>query len=86
MTKNPNNHSYNVLFTPNQYKRLTSLAIELDLPRAFVIRNAVMAYYNMACNQIPTCADGRKCLCPHLHPAPLLPQTPPPPTKDSTHP
>ncbi len=63
-------HSFNVLLSFEEFDQLTVLARALDCSRGRAIRVAIRAAFTMKCNRIPTCADGRSCYVPQMHPIP----------------
>lgn len=60
--------SFNVLLMPTEHAELVKLAEQVHLSRSDVIRTSLRAHFSMALGDMPHCANGRPCMCPHLLP------------------
>ena len=63
--------SVNILFTPEQFKRLDDLAEKKGVNRSSAARTAIDAYCLMELDGVPTCANGQRCFVPTYHTPPV---------------
>lgn len=61
-------HSFNIVLSNRTFDALTRLAKERDVTRAHLIRSMIRNLSVMVDRQTPICADGDRCVAPHLHP------------------
>ena len=61
-------HSFNVLLLPSEYAQLQQLAQARRLSMGCLFRLTLLSASHMILNEVPTCADGSRCMCPHLVP------------------
>lgn len=73
-------HSLNVMMTPGQRDNLAALAKHLDCSMGSVVRGALSAMHYHLIQHIPVCANGHRCVAPHL-----LPPAPTTATTQPTH-
>jgi len=73
-----NDRPFNVLLTPDHAVMLAQLAITAQCSKGQVLRDAIRWRFAATCNHQPTCAAGRPCLVPHLHPTVPTPPVPMP--------
>lgn len=59
-------HSFNVMLSNVEFSRLDAMATAAGVAKSLIIRQCLEARYQMQVQQIPTCADGNRCSCPHL--------------------
>ena len=64
----PKKHATNVLLDAPHRAALFQLAKHLDISMGAVIRRAIRFAYTFHVLQQPTCANGGRCLVPHMHP------------------
>jgi len=79
----PKPHSFNVLLDEGEYFKLTCLAQALDCSRGRALRVSLQAAHAMTCSGVPTCANGRACYVPQMHPI-KLPTQPVPTQQELT--
>ncbi len=60
-------HQVNALLDDAEKNMLDTLAVKAGISRGLVIRQSLRARYAMQEHAMPTCADGGRCHCPHLH-------------------
>jgi len=85
------NHSFNVLLSPDEFAQLTYIARHNRRSRGAVIRESIRSHYLMITTSHPLCATGARCTCPQIapipstiHPYPTAP-APEPTTQQHTH-
>lgn len=69
-------HSYNVLFTDDEFNELKALSSAKRTPMSITVRNAIHSAYMMHMRAVPLCATGQACLAPQMHAPPPAPQQP----------
>lgn len=75
-------HQFNALLAPRHMDALNELAEHLHSSRAHIVRRCIDALHAMEILRVPHCANGTRCLVPHLHQhpdqvTPPAPKTPP---------
>ena len=69
--------SFDAMLDTETDKMLSSLSESGNVSKATIVRAGIRAHFNMARRREPRCADGRGCLCPHVHIFPGAGATPP---------
>jgi hypothetical protein len=75
--------SFNVLLTDHEYARLKKARENRLISAGSVLRDALRAYCVHTLDNSPCCADGTRCLVPHLH-VPQPPRQPLTPNQQDT--
>lgn len=65
---------FNVILQDDDQHRLKTLAQKARNSQGYILRQAITWLYQMIVSDVPTCANGQTCLCPHLHPRKAQPQ------------
>ncbi len=60
-------HPFNCLLDEGTHSMLSDLAQEEHSSKANVVRDLIRRRGLMVYAEIPLCADGGKCRCPHAH-------------------
>jgi len=59
-------HPFNILLSGADRNAIDLIRKKLDCTRAEVMRIGLKSLYMHIMQQIPTCPDGQRCVCPHL--------------------
>lgn len=70
-------HTFNILLSPQLFASLTNLAESTQTSRAHYLRTLLRHAVFMSDHHQPICADGGRCVAPHLHPCCQNTNTPP---------
>jgi len=65
----------NTLLNEAEHAMLREMANESGISAGLLIRQALLARWNMQHHGRASCANGRLCLCPHLQPPTERPTT-----------
>lgn len=60
-------HSYNVLFSPDEFALLEELKVKTGLAGGVLVRAAVKWFHAHQVLGCPTCANGTSCYVPQMH-------------------
>jgi len=75
---NKKNHTFNIILAPDLFASLTHIASVNQMSRAHYLRTILRQAIFMTEHHEPICADGGRCVAPHLHPSRhAISQTPP---------
>lgn len=61
-------HSFNIILTKQTFAKLSHLAQQAGCTRAHFVRQLLRHVCLMDEHNQPICADGGRCVAPHLHP------------------
>jgi len=68
--------SFNLMLGKSDILRIDALQDKLAKPRSVILRAALQFFHSHEIDGNPTCANGSRCLVPHLHQP--IPQAPAP--------
>lgn len=60
---------FQLMLTPMEFTQLSRLAEYHHSSKGLILRQALQARIRTEIEAIPTCADGQRCVAPHLVPA-----------------
>lgn len=69
MSKRPGKHPFNVELSDLSRDQLSQLATHLNCSRGQILRELIRYAFHHHFKAFPTCADGRACFVPQMHPA-----------------